>query len=195
MARRKAFDPEDVVERAMQTFWTHGFEATSTEDLERELGINRSSIYATFRSKGQLYERALERYTSGMRGPGDVRPEALAGPEPVRRRVEAMLWRVVDADLCSQRSRGCFAGNAAIERGPRDERIRRLVSHSFAMARAVLRDELTRAREYGELRADADVDALASMLVAVIEGLTVLAKGTRDRELLGRAIAGAVAAL
>lgn len=180
----------------MQTFWAHGFEATSTQLLERELGINRSSMYATFGSKSELYARALERYTSGMHGPGPVRPGALDGDGSLRERIERLLWRVVETDLEeAHRSRGCFACNAAIELGPDDAHVRRLVTESFRAAHRVFRDALLEAREAGELRPDADVEALASLLVGVMEGLHVLAKGTRDRRQIKQTIAGAVAAL
>lgn len=195
MARTKAFDPDDALERAMETFWAHGFEATSTHDLERALGINRSSMYATFGSKGDLYARALERYTSGMHGPGPVRPGALDGVGPLRERIEALLWRVVAMDLDGNRSRGCFACNAAVELGPDDARVRRLVSQSFRAARSVFRDALAEARDAGELPADADVDALAALFVGVVEGLHVLAKGTGDRRQIKQTIAGALAVL
>ena len=33
MARPKAFDPEDILDRATALFWTRGYEATSVQDL------------------------------------------------------------------------------------------------------------------------------------------------------------------
>lgn len=194
MARIKAFDPDEALERSMQAFWAHGYEATSTQDLERALGINRSSMYATFGSKSELYAKALERYAKGLRGPGFVRG-MLEIEVPLRDRVERMLWSLVDDDLSAKRSRGCFAVNAAVELGPDDERVRRLVGESFDGARMVLRQAFSQAQHAGELRKDADVDSLSDMLVAVMEGLHVLCKGTRDRRFLGQAIAGSVSVI
>lgn len=193
MARTKAFDPDAVLERAMETFWTRGYEATSMQQLEEALGINRSSMYATYGSKAELYERALDRYTRDAHFA--VRPGALDGPGSLRERVGALLWLVVEEDLDPRGSRGCFACNAAVELGPADARVRDLVTRSFVGARKVFGDALADARAAGELRADADVDALASLLLSVLEGLHVLAKGTGDRALVEQAIAGALAAL
>jgi TetR/AcrR family transcriptional repressor of nem operon len=193
VARTKAFDPDAALDRAMETFWKRGYEATSTQELERALGINRSSIYATFGSKGELYSRALERYAND--GPGGLRTGALDGPLPLRDRVGALLWRLIDEDLDPERARGCFAAYAAFELAPRDPAVRRLVTRSFTNARAVFHDALLAARDSSELSHDADIEALASLFVAIVEGLHVVALGTGDRRFVAQAIDGALLAL
>ena len=54
MSRHKEFDREDVLEKAMQVFWSQGYECTSVQDLVDAMGINRGSIYATFGDKHGL---------------------------------------------------------------------------------------------------------------------------------------------
>ena len=54
MGRPKKYDREAVLDRAMQAFWRNGYEATSTADLEAQMGVNRSSLYAEFGSKEAL---------------------------------------------------------------------------------------------------------------------------------------------
>ncbi|WP_433296225.1 TetR/AcrR family transcriptional regulator [Pseudonocardia sp. CA-142604] len=197
MARTKAFDPDDVLERAMQTFWSYGYERATTPILERELGINRSSLYGTFGSKAGLYRRALERYSRTLPGPGGFgEPESgTSNVRPLREQVMELLWQVAEPDLDADRPRGCFAGNATVEVAAHDVEVQRLVSGSFGGVRKRLRDLLLMAQTQGALDADADTDALASMLLVVTEGLSLVARATRDRELVGQAIRGAVAAL
>jgi TetR/AcrR family transcriptional repressor of nem operon len=62
MARHKAFDQEDVLDKAVAVFWAKGYEATSMQDLVDAMGIQRGSLYATFGSKQQLFLQSLERY-------------------------------------------------------------------------------------------------------------------------------------
>ena len=62
MPRPKAFDPDDVLHKAMQVFWERGYEATSMQDLVDCMGINRFSLYSTFGDKHQLFLAALARY-------------------------------------------------------------------------------------------------------------------------------------
>lgn len=190
MARHKEFDPETALERAMHTFWAGGFDGTSTQDLVDTLGINRSSLYATFHSKAELYARALQRY-----GEGVPRWPQLDGPGPLRSKLRAVLLELVAAEIDPDLSRGCFACKAAVERGPSDARVRRLVSTAFGGVREVLAEALTEARDRGELAADADVEMIASSLLVTIEGLHVVAAGTRDRRVLEQAVEAAIGAL
>ncbi len=50
IARSKAFDPEEALERALDLFWRQGYEATSVAHLVGRLGISRASLYDTFGS-------------------------------------------------------------------------------------------------------------------------------------------------
>ncbi|MGZ8649825.1 MAG: TetR/AcrR family transcriptional regulator [Solirubrobacteraceae bacterium] len=49
----------------MTVFWRKGYEATSLSDLTEAMGINRTSLYAAFGNKEELFGRALERYGQG----------------------------------------------------------------------------------------------------------------------------------
>src|SRR5260370_3074167 len=62
MARPKEFDRIRALKKAMELFWQQGYEATSTDDLIRAIGIGRQSMYDTFGDKHQLYLEALQLY-------------------------------------------------------------------------------------------------------------------------------------
>ena len=68
MARTKTFDKQKVVHQALLLFWQQGYEATSIDDLEQHLGLNRSSIYNTFGSKHALFIMALRLYQAQVVG-------------------------------------------------------------------------------------------------------------------------------
>jgi TetR/AcrR family transcriptional regulator, copper-responsive repressor len=48
MGRPKNFSREEVLEKAMPVFWTHGFSDTSLQDLERATGVNNCGGGAVF---------------------------------------------------------------------------------------------------------------------------------------------------
>ncbi len=62
MARRKQYDEQVVLEKAMNLFWRNGYEATSMKMLEKEMGINKFSIYSSFGNKHGLFLESLKSY-------------------------------------------------------------------------------------------------------------------------------------
>ena len=68
MARPRTFDRDEVLDRAVQLFWTQGYERTSVQDLVDSMGIQRGSLYAAFGDKKHLFLEALDRYEQTFRG-------------------------------------------------------------------------------------------------------------------------------
>ncbi|SRX55866.1 TetR/AcrR family transcriptional regulator [Aequorivita sp. CIP111184] len=62
MARKKEYREEEVVNKAMNLFWKNGYENTSMQMLEKEMGINKFSIYSSFGSKHGLFIESLKSY-------------------------------------------------------------------------------------------------------------------------------------
>jgi AcrR family transcriptional regulator len=62
MGRPKNFSREEVLEKAMPVFWTHGFSDTSLQELERATGVNKSGLYTEFRDKEDLFVACLRHY-------------------------------------------------------------------------------------------------------------------------------------
>lgn len=68
MARpRKKTEPE-ALQEALLLFWDRGYDRTSLSDLSKALGVGPSSIYSTFGSKADLFQRALYRYMDDYAG-------------------------------------------------------------------------------------------------------------------------------
>lgn len=62
MARKKQYNEEEVIEKAMHLFWRNGYENTSVRMLEKEMGINQFSMYASFGSKHGVFLESLKSY-------------------------------------------------------------------------------------------------------------------------------------
>lgn len=177
MARTKEFDPDVVLQSALELFWQRGYEATSMADLVEHLGIGRASIYATFGSKHELYLKALDRYLQ-TRDPDPV--ELLSQPGPVLPAVRALVRQYVEETVRDQQRRGCMVVNAAAELLPGDATVARRVENAWSTIEVALTSALTRARAQGEIPADRDPAAMARFLLVLIQGLRIVGKGECD---------------
>jgi TetR/AcrR family transcriptional repressor of nem operon len=192
VARTKEFDPDAVLQKALELFWERGYEATSMADLVQHLGIARASIYATFGGKHDLYVKAFERYLQ-TRDPAVV--EALSQPGPALPAVRALVEAYAEESLRDEHRRGCMVVNAAVEVMPRDPQIARRVEASWDHLETALTSALIRARAQGEISSDKDPRALARFLLVMMQGMRVLGRATPDHGRLRDATAQALAAL
>ena len=62
MGRPKAFDPKIAVIKAMDVFWEKGYDATSMEDLLRNMEISRSSFYSNWADKEAIYLATMQAF-------------------------------------------------------------------------------------------------------------------------------------
>ncbi|MEU8466035.1 TetR family transcriptional regulator [Streptomyces sp. NPDC029003] len=178
MARTKEFDPDAVLQSALELFWRRGYEATSVADLVEHLGIGRASIYATFGSKHELYLRALDRYAESV---DPLLLGDLSRPGPALPGVRALVRRfAAEAASPADRLNGCFVTNTAAELGSRDTAAARRVETSWDRLETLLHAALERARAQGELPERRDPRALARLLLVVLQGVRVVGKASDD---------------
>jgi len=166
MPRSKSFDVDDVLDRAVDLFWVNGYAATTMEDLVNHLGINRGSLYSTFGSKQELYDRALARYldTGRDRFAQMVNDPSTPLPEVIRRLLHSSAQK---GDL-----RGCLLVNTTMERNATDPRSLEQTSKGFDDLRAILVAAF--AARSDELTSGFSPDEAADLLLVATQGLRVI---------------------
>ncbi|MGK5554142.1 TetR/AcrR family transcriptional regulator [Actinomadura kijaniata] len=179
MARPRKFDEERAVEAAMRAFWAAGYEATSTEDLCRATGLGRSSIYNTFRSKHDLFEKALRHYISVKNA---QLFERLENGRPIRERIREMFDGVIAEE--TEDGLGCLVVNTMVELAPRDPGIAEELRRDYDRRLAALRDAFAAAQGAGEIGRDRDPTALAHFVIATVSGMRTVARAGGDRDAL-----------
>jgi AcrR family transcriptional regulator len=183
MARPKTFDEDRVLDAAMRAFWAAGYEATSTDDLCEATGLGRSSIYNTFKSKHDLFEKTLLRYMTGRTA---AAVELLESSLPVREKIRTLLWQAAETETGDPV--GCLVVNSMIELAPHDAEIATRLERDQNRRLTALRLAIEAGQRQQEIDANKDPAALAHFVVATISGMRVLARGGADRATL-RAIA------
>ncbi|REK86617.1 TetR/AcrR family transcriptional regulator [Streptomyces inhibens] len=173
MARPKEFDPHAALAVAVETFRRQGYEGTSVQDLVQALGINRSSMYAAYGSKHDLYLKALERYSAGEAAKAQ---EDLAGTGPALSALRAFLLSYVDAALADPERSGCMVTHGVMERLPGDPEAATRLRGALGSMEEAFAALLLRARANGELAPGTDVRSAARFLVTFTQGLRVMEK-------------------
>ncbi len=176
MAGVKQFNPETVVERAMEVFWRRGYEATSIQDLVEATGLNRGSLYATFHDKQQLFLAAVAYYAERV---GSPLLAELADPDP-RRAIERMFAAILQRTSDPTTPRGCLITNTALECPGSGEEINRTIATWMSHQESAVYHVLLRAQATGALSRTQDCRALARFFVGVAQGLNVMHKAMAD---------------
>ncbi|SRR5579862_1745569 len=181
MPRPREFDTDAVLERAMQLFWSKGYEATSLDDLCDATGLSRSSLYAAFGDKRHILFQSLSRYVD--RGSEHI-AKVLAREMPLRAALAHFLDGFIDAIVAGPGRSGCFIGNCAAELARNDREAMTRVRDALARNEGYFYDAIVAAQARGELAATADLRALARFLTSSIQGLRLVGKANPDRATL-----------
>jgi AcrR family transcriptional regulator len=170
VAGRKQFDVDEALDRAMTLFWQRGFAESSLDALCAATGIGRGSLYSTFRGKDELFRRALDRYGAryGERYDAALATGADDPAAAVRAFLEVTVERIADPTV----PRGCLIAQSAIESDTLSAAsatlVRRLVDRQRRRVRAAL--------EGAPHLSGAELDDLASFVVATNQGLAVMSR-------------------
>ena len=181
MPRPREFNADAALNRALDVFWSKGYEATSVDDLCAITGLSRSSLYSTFGSKRDLLLRSVDRYVE--RRTPDI-AAILAQPMPVREAFAMLARQFIEQIVSGPGRRGCFLGNCAAELPRGDRAALARVRQGLAQTEATFRAALMRAVACGELPSDVDIRALARFLTAGFQGLRLIGKVNPGRAAL-----------
>ena len=170
--RPPAFDRDEVLAKAAETFWRLGYEGASIADLTAAMGITPQSLYAAFRSKADLYREALNWYGDSFAA---LTPDSLDRPDPIgtlRDLLNEEARRFADPS----HPPGCMISTAVLGCAVESQPVARMISDMREATVTRVRERLERAKIEGELRSDADPAALARFVAAIIQGMSVQAR-------------------
>lgn len=173
IGRPRGFDADEALERAMLVFWEQGYEGATLTDLTAAMGITRTSMYAAFGNKEELFRAALQRYTEGPAG-----YVARALEQPTARAVaEAFLAGSVCATTRPDGPAGCLAVQGSLAAGESGRPARDALTASREETWSRLRERFVQAVAEGDLPPDTDPGLLARYLMTVGNGIAVQAAG------------------
>lgn len=163
-----------------------GFGATSIEEVIAEAGITKSGFFYHFHNKNELAREILQRYMERDDALFDDvfnRGRELADDPLHAFLVGLKLLAETMADL-PHANPGCLVATYSYQENLFDREVRELNRHIVLHWRGRFRGHLEAILEHYEPRVQFDLDAMADMVSAVIEGGLVLVRATGDRRIL-----------
>ncbi len=184
MARPRAFDEDEVLDRATEVFWQRGYDGASMAELVKAMGLNSPSLYAAFGSKRGLFEAVLDRYDS--RRAANL-AWILAGAT-AREVAERSLYGIARGMTAPDKPLGCLLLQGGVSAGTGGPEVPEALSRRRLAVEAGLLERFERAKREGDLPATADPATLARFIGVMWNGLGVHAAAGATHEEL-RAVA------
>ena len=180
IGRPKEFDREKALDRAIELFWTQGYEATGMKDLLHHMQIGRQSLYDTFGDKHNLFVVAIKRYNQRVTQQIVDHLASDGSPlENIRDTLFACACQVSDG-----KCRGCLITNTLVELASHDEEIASTAVSALHRIESAFAKALKQAVNQGELPAGTNVRSRARYLTTVMQGLSVMGKASTRRAAL-----------
>ena len=168
----------------MMTFWQSGYETTSISDLTAAMGITAPSIYTAFGDKKQLFLEAMTHYA----GTPEELDKSLHDATSAREAAEQMLLASAKAFTGDATPKGCLLASATASGSKHSIDVQSAVADVRGRIAASLRRRIEHDIDIGLLPKTTDSRTLALMIIATIQGMSVLARdGVPRAELLALA--------
>lgn len=178
--RPLSFDRDVALRSAMLTFWQYGYETTSINDLTAAMGVTAPSIYTAYGDKKQLFLEAVRLYAGSL----DEIEHALFHASTSREAAQNMLFAAAEAFTGEATPRGCLLASATASGSKDSADVQDAVADVRRNIQALLCKRIRHDVSNGILPMDTDAVSLAAMVIALIQGLSVLARDGVDRSLL-----------
>lgn len=173
-----------LIDSARFLFWERGYAGTSMADLLAHANVNSGSFYHFFESKEALLREVLEGYLLALR-PMIVDPAYAASDEPVER-VFAILAGYRARIIQTHSKYGCPLGRLALEIDPENRPAHALIAKNFRGWIGAVRECVEQLEP--RLPRGTDLDALATYVLAVMEGGVMLSRSYGSVEPFDRTV-------
>ncbi len=180
MPRQPEFDRSQVLDRALDLFWSHGYESSSISKLLDAMEMNRGSLYAAFGDKSSLFKEVLEYYMdlfhSQLYGPTLVTIE-----DPVQAIRGFFQLAFIELEDRSKLVNGCLLLNAITALHQTEPELAAKANDKLLWIRELILARVTEAQQAGMVSLDKDSSVLADYLIALLAGLRTLCKSGADQ--------------
>ncbi|MGR4064114.1 MAG: TetR/AcrR family transcriptional regulator [Vulcanimicrobiaceae bacterium] len=178
--RPRGFDESAALEKAIQVFWSKGYDGVTVDDLVTGMGVGRPSLYSIFGDKRTLFLRVLKAYAEKK---GALAAAALLSPRTLRDSLGAFMRNAVEIATEKVSAPGCLL--ECIAPLVDDAEVRQFLKTAANSGVELVKRRFCDAISAGEVPPDFPVAARASQVLDLVRGLTMRARiGTPRKRLL-----------
>lgn len=169
-----------ILKESRRLFTVQGFQNTSISQIIAATGVKKGNLYYHFPSKEEL----------GIAVLADARDEflttldqSLSGTDP-RQKILNSCNRIMELMQQSNFVGGCLFGNTALEMTDSNSRFGKIIQDVFSRWIDRIERELQQAATAGFLKSPVSANALATSIVALLEGGIMLSRVYNDKNSL-----------
>ncbi len=177
--RPRNFDESAALDKAIQIFWSKGYDGVTIDDLVASMGVGRPSLYSVFESKRKIFLRVLHAYAERK---GALTAKALLEPATLRESIASFLRYAVTSATQRGSASGCLI--MCVAPLVNDVEVRQFLRNAAAAAVALVERRFQSGISAGEIPSDFPVAARASQVLDLSRGLTMRAQMGVSRKAL-----------
>lgn len=189
-ARRGSATRERILEVAEAAVLEKGFAATSIDELIAAVGITKSGFFYHFKDKGELGKALLQRYVNNENAllselfdrADELHEDPLHGFL-----VGLKMFAEMMADL-PQTHPGCLVASYVYQEQLFNREVHELNAAAVLGWRARFRERFEQIAARYPPKIEVDLDALADMVSALVDGGIIISKVVRDKDVLPKQI-------
>lgn len=184
LGRPLSFDRDAALHRAMRLFWAHGYEATSIADLTAAMGISPPSLYAAYGDKKHLFLEAVQLYRKGTGAGYFASDQMIDNAGSAADAARQMLFGSAVHFTGEDTPPGCLLATAAISCSAAAADVQAALSDIRKDIETRLHRKIVFDIDAGVMPADTDAEVLTGYVMALIQGMSTLARDGASRQKL-----------
>ncbi|ARU56984.1 TetR family transcriptional regulator [Oleiphilus messinensis] len=184
IGRPKQFNPDVALQKATYLFWQKGYEATSTTDLMKAMGLSKSSLYQTFGSKKQLFEQCVAYY--GADNVTLLKKMQQEHSSPLQFLIGLFRF-AIDPERNPETHLGCMMVNSACELAEVDD-FKPKIRYQMDKTHSLIQESVEEAQKIGEITGQLSAKEIADYIFANLCGLRVIGRMNNNQKTLNNII-------
>lgn len=177
MGRPITFDEEAALNKAMHLFWEKGYDATHISDLLEVMHVSRSTLYASFGDKDQLFKLVLAHYKKRS----IEKRRVLAEATDSKQALQTFFDHHIDKCYSENVPKSCLITNSSILIGHIDPSIEAILREDFNALERLFCDVLTRGQQRGDISKQTDVHLAAYSLLSLNHSINIMATYQKEK--------------